>query len=215
MTTPPSNLIPDAVREAFGITSNATATRIPSGLINLSWLIASPDKKIVLQRLHEIFPAQVNEKIDGVTKFLASREFKTTRLVLTVNNELQFSFGGHDWRALSYVEGTTHQALRDTTQTRSAARLLARFHELMGDYPRVASLPNASVHNVATHQENLKKALLVHAGHRNYSEITEVASEILRLIKTLKPIPTFPTLVIHGDPKINNILILWLFKPKC
>ena len=206
MTTPPSNLIPDAVREAFGITPNATATRIPSGLINLSWLVESPDKKIVLQRLHEIFPAQVNEKIDGVTQFLASREFKTTRLVATVNNELQFSFGGHNWRALSYVKGTTHQALRDTTQARSAARLLARFHELMGDYPRAASLPNASVHNVATHEEKLKKALVVHAGHRNFSEITEVASEILRLIKTLTPLPIFPTVVIHGDPKISNFL---------
>ena len=52
----------------------------------------------------------------------------------------------------------------------------------------------------------LEEALRVFTGHRFYSLIRPLAEEILAAAATIRPLPPSPDRVVHGDPKINNIL---------
>ena len=201
-----SDTIPPAVLDAYGLASSSRLHRIATGLINASWMVEDSAVRLIVQRLNKIFSPSVNETIDKATHFLASRGMNTFRIQRTIDQQLQYLHDAYCWRALSVVEGDTYQVVENKTQAHSAARLLANFHQIMHDYPQVARLPIATVHNISKHLGALQEALRVHQGHRFYRSIQEVAGAIFDRAETLPPLPEFPRITIHGDPKISNFL---------
>ncbi len=197
---------PPAVLAAFGLLPHALHPA-GSGLINLSWYATGADgAQCVLQRVNPIFPAGINADIAAVTARLAARGLLTPRLVPTTAGRLWLEVDGAVWRVLTRIPGRTCDALATARQAGEAGGVLARFHRALRDYDAPFRNARLGVHDTAAHLLALEHALTVHADHRHAARIRPLADELLALGRARPQLPPTPDRVVHGDPKVSNIV---------
>jgi Ser/Thr protein kinase RdoA (MazF antagonist) len=199
--------LPDSeVLEAFGLAPQPLE-RAASGLINRTWLVRSRDgRALVLQRVHPIFPAEVNEDIEAVTRHIAAKGLLTPRLVRTTSGALWLAHGGAVWRAMTRIEGVSRDALQTELQAAEAGRALARFHRAVSDLDYSFKSRRLGVHDTPRHLAALRTALEECRGHREHANVAPLAERVLRRAESLEPLPRCADRIVHGDPKISNIV---------
>jgi Ser/Thr protein kinase RdoA (MazF antagonist) len=178
-----------------------------TGLINQTFRVDAADgRRLVLQRLHEIFPASVNEDIDIVTRHLRARGMTAPVLLPTAEGELWLDLDDGVWRMMTYVAGDVVERIESDSRAREAGALLGRFHVALSDLGY--GFPNArtGIHDTARHLDNLRSAISTHSGHADFSRIEPLAQEILAAADTLPTLADTPRRVVHGDPKISNFI---------
>lgn len=188
--------IPPAVLAAYGITG-VTIEPITIGLINQTYRAGS----LAIQRLHPIFAGEVNLDIETITAHLAARGMTTPRLVRARDGRAWIEHEGV-WRALTWVEGIVHTALREPALARAAGALVGRFHRAVGDLEHAFRSGRAGVHDTAGHLARLEGAL----GSAGSAEVRAIGEAILDHARGLAPLPTTRRRIVHGDLKISNLL---------
>ena len=187
--------------------AGATLARLGHGLINRTFLAEDESgRRSVLQALNPIFPPGINDDIDRVTGHLAARGLTTPRLVRTLDGAAWVERHGTIWRMLSWVPGTSLEALWNERQAHAAGMLLARFHDALSDYRHPFSNPRLGVHDTRRHLVALRDALDTHREHPEYGAVRPLAEQILRAADALPRLPDLPDRTVHGDPKIDNLL---------
>lgn len=206
---------PAPVLAAWGLDAAATAP-LGNGLINQTWLVTAGNQRFVLQRVNPIFPAAVNHDIAAVTVHLRARGVVAPRLLAATPAALVPGAGpvdaplwvDHDgiWRLMTWVRGVSLERLQAPPQAQAAGGLLGRFHRALADY--TAPFPHArpSVHDTPRHLANLRSALVTHAAHPAYAAARPLAEAILALAAGLPDCSGHAPRVVHGDPKIGNVL---------
>ncbi len=202
VTAPPDR----AVLAAFGAGA-AEVRPLGTGLINQTFVVeGAAAGRFVLQRLHSIFPAAVNDDIDAVTEHLAAKGLVTQRLLRTRDGASCVEHGGGVWRALTWIDGITLDRFENPGQCREAGALLARFHRALSDFTHAFRSVRPGVHDTARHLANLRRALAEHADHGRFSAVEPLAQRILAAGDALPPLAPVAPRIVHGDPKANNIL---------
>ena len=197
---------PVAVLEAFELEPGSLA-RATSGLINPTWYARSKrGAEIVLQRLNPVFPPAVNLDIAAVTEHLARKGLVTPRLVPTRTGALWLEDEGAVWRVLTRIQGVSRDALASPAQAREAGRALAEFHRGVSDLAYTFQTARLGVHDTPRHMKGLRDALVEHAGHRDIATIRPLAERVLALAAALPPLPASRDRIVHGDPKISNLM---------
>jgi Ser/Thr protein kinase RdoA (MazF antagonist) len=206
MRTQESDTPDAAVLEPFGLVPESLHPAA-SGLINRTWHARSVSgAHLVLQRLNSIFPPEINADIDVVTRHLAARGLPTPLVVPTRSGELWLTRAGYTWRTLTAVEGITRDAVESERQAEEAGRVLAAFHRAVSDLDRRFANARLGVHDTAAHLRNLETALARHTDHAAYSIVAPLAAEVLAAGRALPRLPPAPDRIVHGDPKISNIV---------
>jgi Ser/Thr protein kinase RdoA (MazF antagonist) len=208
MTALDSALLEEArgVLAAYGHHAASLAT-LGGGLINLTLLVTTTDgTRAVLQRLHPVFDPAVNLNLEAVTAALAARGLTTPRLLRTRDGAVWVTRAGRHWRLLSHVAATSAETVADTNRAGEAGRLLASFHAALADWTTPLPHRRPPVHEPARHFAALRAAREAHAGHSLATEVAEVGAGIAALFATLPPLPAAPPRLVHGDPKISNLL---------
>lgn len=196
---------PETALSAWALAA-ARLAPLGSGLINRTWLVTAGPRRYVLQQVNPIFPGAVNGDIEVVTRHLRSKGLVSPELQPTADGRLWVDAPGGAWRLMTHVDGVSHDRLDSPAQAEEAGRYLARFHAALADLRHRFSSPRAGVHDTPRHLAGLRQALVDHAGHRDIAEIGPLAEDILALAADLPVIPALPPRVVHGDPKINNLL---------
>jgi Ser/Thr protein kinase RdoA (MazF antagonist) len=197
---------PAAVLAAFDLVPTALV-RATSGLINPTWYATSTrGAALVLQRVNPIFSAEVNLDIAAVTEHLAAKGLLTPRLVPTRTGALWFELEGAVWRVLTRIDGVCRDALETSAQARAAGRLLAEFHRAVGDLTHEFRHRRLGVHDTPRHLRGLREALAAHRDHRHFAAIAPLAERVLELATALPALPPSPDRIVHGDPKISNLM---------
>lgn len=185
----------------------AQVAPIGRGLINQTWLVTDTGaERYVLQCLNPVFPAAVNLDIHAVTRHLRLRGLRTPLLVPTRDGGLWIQWQDGTWRLMTYVEGVTMDSLGSPAQARAAGSLLGCFHTALTTLDHGFSNPRLGVHDTARHLGHLAEALAGGRGHRDYADIAPVAERILGAAEAMPALPPTADRVVHGDPKINNLV---------
>jgi Ser/Thr protein kinase RdoA (MazF antagonist) len=180
--------------------------RATSGLMNPTWFASSRrGAALVLQRVNPIFSAEVNIDIAAVTEHLANKGVLTPRLVPTRDGKLWLEHDGV-WRTLTRIDGMCLDALEAPSQARAAGRIVAEFHRAVSDLDHRLRNRRLGVHDTAKHLRNLREALVEHRNHRHFDAIQPLAQRVLETAAALPPLPATPDRIVHGDPKISNLL---------
>jgi len=197
---------PAAVLEAFEL-AVSPLERATSGLINPTWYARSMHgAELVLQRVNPIFPPAVNRDISAVTEHLARKGIATPRLVPTRAGALWLEHEGAVWRVLTRIQGICRDALESPAQAREAGRALASFHRAVGDLDYTFENARLGVHDTPRHLKSLRDALIEHAAHRDIATIRPLAERVLALAASLPTLPPSGDRIVHGDPKISNLM---------
>jgi Ser/Thr protein kinase RdoA (MazF antagonist) len=190
----------------FGIDA-AEVSPLGTGLINQTFLIRTTDNdQFVLQCLNPVISPAINTDIDAVTRQLAAAGHPTPRLVPAQDGQLWVESAGEVWRMLTYVPGVCLDTLDQPEQAREAGALLARFHLALRKLQHEFVNVRPGVHDTARHLKALRDALDSRQNHPDYAEIESLANEILSLSKQLPVLPRLRDRVVHGDPKISNVV---------
>ncbi len=178
-----------------------------TGLINRSFLAVGRDgEKRVLQQVNPIFPPEVNEDIEAVTRHLEARGVGTPRLLRDRDGRLCVPDPRGAWRVLSYVEGRVLDAIARPEQAREAGRLLGDFHRALDDLEHEFRHIRPPVHEPARHLAALAEAVDAHRGHPLQADAAALAETLSEAAQALPPLPATPQRVVHGDPKISNLV---------
>jgi len=178
-----------------------------NGLINQTWAIdTAGGGRYVLQRVNDLFPPIINRDIDSLTRHLEAAGVPTCRVVPTRDGAMCATNDTGTWRVLTWVDGISHDSLKTSAQARSAGALLARFHGAVDDLEHDFVTERPGVHDTPRHLAFLRATLRDNTQHSHYAAISKLGARILAAADQLPIIPTTADRVVHGDPKINNIL---------
>ena len=205
MSAHPDLVPPAAVLAAFDL-EPTSLVRATSGLMNPTWYASSRrGAPLVLQRVNPIFSAEVNTDIAAVTTHLANKGLLTPRLVPTRDGGLWFEHHGV-WRVLTRIEGICRDALETPAQAGAAGRLVAQFHRAVSDLDHRFRNRRLGVHDTPRHLRTLRELLVEQRGHRHFGVIEPLAERVLETAAALPPLPAGPDRIVHGDPKISNLM---------
>ncbi len=180
---------------------------VTAGLINDTYRITTRCGEVyALQRVNPIFRPTVNANIEIVTAHLHKCGLTTPRLQETLQGESSVHLKGETWRLLTWIEGETLANVTEPRPAAEAGALLGRFHVALAGLSRDLEDLRAGVHDTARHLHSLERALADCRTHRAYARLALLAREILAAAETIVELPVTPPRLVHGDPKISNII---------
>jgi len=173
---------------------------ITVGLINQTYRVERSGRPLaVLQRLHPIFEATVNEDLEVIARHLAARGLTTPHLIRTVEGHSHVESDGI-WRALTFVEGRTLTEVTSPAIAHAAGLLAGRFTRALEGFEHTFQFSRVGVHDTAAHLAALEKAITGDAEGR------PLAEAILEHAHALQGLPSTRRRIVHGDLKITNLL---------
>lgn len=212
--TPATVAQAETIAAAFGLVA-ARVEPLGRGLINDTFAVDAAGERLVLQRVHPVFAAEIHHNIRAVTEHLARRGLLTPRLRPTPEGALWLEREGGTWRLMTRMPGVSFDAVRSPTQAHAAASLLARFHSALEDLDHAFVGLRSGVHDTPTHLARLQAAVSEHRDHRLHTAVARLAAAIATRAAELPPLQGLPSRVVHGDPKLNNVLFESAEPPGC
>ncbi|MDA8173562.1 MAG: aminoglycoside phosphotransferase family protein [Nitrospiraceae bacterium] len=196
-----------------------------SGNINSTFLVESEDRgKFVLQRINtRVFqrPEDVMRNMRVCTEHIKGKNNSTSSrlevpgVVLTTDGlDYWVDDEGGFWRALTMIEGAqSFNIIQNETHARQAGYALGLFHRLLSDLPpgKLAdTLPG--FHITPGYLAHYERALAIHKGAVPPEaawcmDFIAARKELANVLENAKGQGRLPVRVMHGDPKINNILV--------
>jgi Ser/Thr protein kinase RdoA (MazF antagonist) len=187
------NDIPKSVLEAYDLGSIEKISRISDGLIHQTYMAGD----FILQRLHPLLgTAEIAQDFLTVTTYLTKEGFPAPEAALAQGGEVLVYDGEFSWRMQTFINGRTFSAVSDPLVAKEAGAMYARLHKALSgmDYEFQSELKLHETKKIFSEfQETLEK-------WRGEKLLEEVREEVDFILEAL------PRRVIHGDPKISNIL---------
>ncbi len=185
----------------------ADVSPVKVGLINETWCVAPHGAgRFTLQRLNRIFDPVVHEDIHAVTEHLRARDVHTPRLVPALDGRLWIMRDDEAWRLQTWVEGEVFDKVTRPGLAREAGTLLGRFHRALSDLDHQFKSRRLGVHDTPKHLAKLENALRDERHRPQFDDVAPVGQAILQAARQLAPLPDTPQRVVHGDPKLANMV---------
>lgn len=187
---------------------DATVEPFGTGLINETYLVTAPDgDRFILQGMNAVFDPAINIDIDVVTRHVEAQGAVTQRLVPVAEGaKFWVSCEGRNWRLSTFVPGVCYDRLQTAEQARHAGALLGSFHRYMSTLDITLHGERTVVHDTPRHLAGLRSALEDHKDHCYYDQIAPLAEQVLEAAARLPVLPDLPDRLMHGDPKISNLV---------
>jgi Ser/Thr protein kinase RdoA (MazF antagonist) len=193
------------------------------GNINDTWLVRSPDRPFVLQRLNsQVFPHPhlIMANLATFSRHLLEKgepcgqRWENSRLLPTCSGTPFYTdHQGNTWRAISYIDGTiTHQAISTSAQARQVGWALGHFHYLLADLPAEKLHDTLPGFHVLPRYLKSFDQVLGQAATKGGVDLRFcldfVAARRLGadLLERARRQGKITVQVVHGDPKAANIL---------
>lgn len=180
-----------------------------NGLINTTFRVTADDgRRYILQAMNAVFAPEINFDIDALSRHLRSQGMPAPELIRpnAPSGHLWIASNGRNWRLSTFIPGVCHDRLETPAQAWAAGELLGRFHQHVSGLKLPLRTPRLGVHDTRRHLAALRETMAQHQTHRYRAEIMPLAEAILDVAGSLEPLPPLPDCLVHGDPKISNLL---------
>ena len=187
-----------------------TVRQMSGGLINDTFQLGDDH---VVQRLHPIFGAKVNEDIATLTVALRDAGVPVPRLCPCGDGRPYVELDqAHDttvrgvWRVMTLLPGNTVHRLRNASQARSAARMVGRFHHALAEVEHEFAFTRPGAHDTDAHMQSVVDAIVEQPLHPLAGDVRRLATELRRLWARWSGPTSLPKRICHGDWKVSNLL---------
>lgn len=210
-----------AIAGGFALPSTIDAVEpYGKGLINDTFRVRAAGSSYILQRINSsVFPEPVRimSNLAALGAHLADRTQSGFRIpdLIPSRNGPPFVRDENDaiWRLMEFIpNGRSLQHLDSLGQAREVGRVLGRFHALVGDLnPGRLAVTLPGFHHTPLYFERLTNAF-EKASSDHPDEIRQAIAfaaarqESVSILEDARRRGLIPVRVIHGDPKLDNIL---------
>lgn len=214
--------IPSAVLNGFGAfegLSEADAlsklTPITDGLINATWKFQA-EPALILQRLHPIFGAAVNEDIAALVPHLRAGGVPVPDVVPTKDGALSLSVPAKSladapsvWRMLTALGGRTIHHLSNLPQAKAGGAAVGRFHRALQHVDHTFAFTRPGAHDTDAHMAFARGTSAAQSMHPLTRSVVPLVADIVAAWERCKgraPAEDLPLRIVHGDLKVSNLL---------
>lgn len=179
---------------------------VTAGLIHQTFEIKTDQGQYIMQRLHPVLSSpKIGEDFLVVTQHLKSVSLPAPECVLTKHGRVLAKDGKFVWRMQTKLSGKTFDRMENVAMAKEAGEMYAKFHRAMDSISYEFKSP------LVLHQTEkiLANFLSVVKKCEKDPLMQEVKNEVAFLKKMFPKYllsKNLPKRVIHGDPKISNIL---------
>jgi Ser/Thr protein kinase RdoA (MazF antagonist) len=197
--------IPAEILDSYDIGNISQIKVVTDGLVHKTFAITTDKGEYILQKLHPVLSTdEIAEDFSAVTAYLKEVGFPTPDLVRTIDAEILAKGDDEAWRMQTRLSGKTVHVLEDRTMAKKAGEMYARFHKTMAPFEYQFQAKKL------LHETEKEFQRMLEAAENAPAELVETVQEELEYIKDQLPkhfLPEdLPLRVIHGDPKVSNIL---------
>ena len=183
---------------------------LAEGLINRTWHVRDrAGEKRILQAVNAMFPPEVHQDIDRVTRHLEKSGLRAPRLLPTREGALFHREGNQLWRVFNYLEGRVCCRLEALELAGAAGLMLGRAQAALQTFDGALLAPWRGGHDVARHLRHLENTLNNRQNHKRHALLKPLGETILAEGRQLPNLPAAPQRLVHGDPKISNFIFSW------
>ena len=190
----------------FDIQEIESIEPIPLSLVNRTFFVRSSGGNYILQRMAQVFGAGTLEDAALVTQHLEKKHIPTITLLQSSQGAPYFADdSGYLWKLMIVIPGETYHVVPSAEIARSAGKTLGQFLAGMEDFDSTKLNSPLKLHqtkNILDDWRALEAKAHELVTIEQWSLLKTIAPE---LEKNLLP-ENLPTRVVHGDPKISNIL---------
>ena len=217
----PRSVMEDILTHYFSTPDEVEVRVLGKGNINDTFLASSPNQTLILQRINSLVfphPEHLIHNLQLISEHLQSQNNQTeqrwedTVLIPTLSGERSVRDKEHNlWRALSYIDNSVSvEKVHTTFQATQTGWALGQFHnKLSGLETKQFEIPLPGFHLLSSYL--YKYDALGQSGGN--SKKMQFCIESIKCYRTtalsLERAANngkIPTTIIHGDPKIGNIL---------
>lgn len=198
---------PDRILLAPWGLRGAHARRVRGGKVNDTWLVEHEGTSHILQRVSPALDVALHADVDVVTRTLEEAGLTTPRLIPTLSGDLfaRDTFG-RAWRALSFVEGEVFDHSDSVEMCQESGRLLGRVHRALSTLKWEFRSTRPWVHDLGLRLSTMRETLMKKSGHPYIAAARGLAADLEALACSLENRNALTRGVVHGDPKIANIV---------
>ncbi len=171
------------------------------GLINKTYRAETGRGVFILQKQHPIFNSYTVQIVDSVARHLAEKGILSPQVVKTKEGQSFFVEEGSIWRLLTFIPGKVVEVISNHETAFEAGRILGQFHQAMADFDLDIKIA-IKIHNTPA----VYRSFIQATDHLSDPTANELRGIVVKNLPNLfLPEKTSMT-VIHGDPKISNIV---------
>ena len=169
--------------------------------------IHAADACYILQRLHhKLSTKEILDDYVQVTAHLNHKGFLAPRIHPTKDGAHVFVDHEHRWwRMTTCLPGETYERVSSVEIANEGAKILGQFHQGMDDFSYTFKSAHP-LHDTVGHLKGLRTALKDPAYEEHWALVADVSFQIDELMETVKLPNDLPKRVVHGDPKISNVM---------
>lgn len=219
-------ILTEDVLKAFAFRPNAAFRPFGAGHINDTFLVESPEKTQILQRINKtVFPSPENimDNISSVTAFIAQKvverggdpDREVLQVIKTANGNLyHIDETGDYWRCVKFIDNTeAYETVTDSGMLAKAGYAFGDFQNLLKDFPaqKLHEIIR-DFHNTPVRFAQLQQAIADDRAGRLHSVQREIEFALrreadCRQLTDLLQKGELPLKVTHNDTKMSNVLI--------
>lgn len=202
------------VLSSYSVGSLKKATLAAGGVMNENWFIDTDEGRYFLKRRSPFFTFDSTDFELQLIEHISELGFPTPRLIRTSEGGLYVLIEGRTWELYEYISGEPFRA-DNLAQTRSAARLLARFHTAAAQYHAKSGAAPYRKIDLSTvsgmidqFKEQIKETLttstlgtLVKPGI-----LSLIDAQAEMVLKGIQPLSGSLLTIIHGDFQPSNVI---------
>jgi len=218
-----------AIANQFSLQAKVTSVAaFGSGNINDTFVVTldSPQsQRFILQRINtlvfrqpelvmrnmRIFTEHVHNRLQ---RSPLNRRWEVPRVLLTKDGQYKYTDTyGSCWRAISFIENSqSFDTIGDTKQAQEVGYALGMFHNLIGDLSPEKLADTLEGFHITPlylqyYQQVLAKTNPPKTGEVNYClQFVSDRASWCHVLENAKAEGKLPLRLIHGDPKINNVM---------
>ncbi|HSH31981.1 MAG TPA: aminoglycoside phosphotransferase family protein [Candidatus Saccharimonadales bacterium] len=200
-----NQIIPPEIEASFAPRGAISVRRLGEGIINATLLLENSEgQSLVLQRLSRIFDAELIDDYGVVSNHLKREGWEIPGLVETVDGRLyDTDESGNLWRAFEYVQSDSDKIEAEKIESLAAyGVLLGKLHRSLAklDYRPQFGIPH--FHDTEYYAGVLESV----QADLPEAETQQFADRLLTAYHDMTPLPSVKEQLIHGDPRLENIL---------
>ena len=180
-----------------------SAERLSEGAnVNQTWKILDSQKNAyILQRLSPIFTDDMSDTASAILQYLQTKQWEVPTIVGSKEQTMSVRHDDSLWRLSTYIHSDGALPPLRISVFSHTGKLLRQLHQSLHEYTL-----------------DLRPTLAHYRDHQYYMELLErssydspalqkISKNILQLFEHLSvPYSDYPTQIVHGDPKLANIL---------
>lgn len=200
--------VSSAVLAVFPIGTVSLVEPVTAGLIHATYKVTAAQGVFILQKLHPVLSSDaIAEDFFAVTSFLNQNGFPAARCIPTSAGPVLFrDETGAPWRLQTFIPGgKTFHTVETPAMAAEAAALYARFHAVMAKFPGTLKTERVG-HDTPKIFAAFEETVAKFEQDPLMKYVQEDGTFIWQELPKLFLDEALPVRVIHGDPKVSNIL---------